>query len=78
MQSRLIQIRRVPDRVHRILKARAAESGQTLSDYILHELERLADRPTLAALAERIRHRERPQTDLDAVAAVRAERDARR
>ena len=78
MQPRLIQIRRVPDRVHRTLKARAAEEGLTLSDYLLHEIEALAERPTLAALAARIRTRDRPAVELDSAAAVRAEREARR
>jgi antitoxin FitA len=78
MQARLIQIRHVPDRVHRILKARAAEEGKTLSDYLLQEVERIADRPTLASLAERIRTRAKPEATLDSAAAVRAEREARR
>ena len=39
--SRMVQIRNVPDALHRKLKARAADSGQTLSDYLLRELERL-------------------------------------
>ncbi|WP_372790267.1 hypothetical protein [Paraconexibacter sp.] len=42
-----IQIRNVPDDFHRRLKARAAENGQSLSDYLLDELRLIADRPTL-------------------------------
>jgi plasmid stability protein len=37
--SKMVQIRNVPDSLHRKLKARAADSGQTLSDYLLAELE---------------------------------------
>ena len=40
--SRMVQIRNVPEILHRKLKARAAHSGQTLSDYLLAELEWLA------------------------------------
>jgi Antitoxin FitA-like, ribbon-helix-helix len=36
--SKMVQIRNVPDALHRKLKARAADSGQTLSDYLLAEL----------------------------------------
>lgn len=42
----LVQIRNVPDDVHRTLKARAAQDGVSLSDYLLREVERLAARPT--------------------------------
>ena len=54
--SRMVQIKSVPDEVHRALKARAALRGQTLSDYLRGELERLAARPTpdeLLALLDR-------------------------
>jgi antitoxin FitA len=55
----MIQIRNVPDRVHRRLKARAAEEGLTLSDYLLRMAEREAELPTLEELSERIRGRGR-------------------
>ena len=54
----MIQIRNVPDDVHRRLKARAAEQGLTLSDYLLRMAEREAGRPTIAELTERIRRDE--------------------
>src|SRR3990170_2981592 len=44
--SKMIQIRNVPDAVHRTIKARAAQSGMTLSDYLLVEIERIAALPT--------------------------------
>jgi len=53
--SKMIQVRNVPDPLHRKLKVRAAEQGLTLSDYILIELRRLADRITPQELAERAR-----------------------
>ncbi len=45
--SKMVQIRNVPEVLHRKLKVRAAHSGQTLSDYLLAELERLAARARL-------------------------------
>ena len=42
----MIQIRNVPDELHRSLKARAAREGRTLSDLILSDLPRLADKPS--------------------------------
>lgn len=44
--SKMVRIRNVPDALHRKLKGRAADSGQTLSGYLVAELERLAARPT--------------------------------
>jgi plasmid stability protein len=38
-----IQIRNVPEELHRTLKARAALAGMSLSDYLLHECRKLAD-----------------------------------
>lgn len=45
--SSVIQIRNVPDTLHRELKVRAAQTGMTLSDYLLTELRALAVRPTM-------------------------------
>jgi antitoxin FitA len=53
----LIQIRDVPDDVHRKLKARAAAEGRSLSDYVLVEIKRIARTPTPEELDERIRAR---------------------
>lgn len=53
----LIQIRNVPDDVHRRLKVRAASEGTSLSDYVLREVTRSANAPTAAELDERIRVR---------------------
>ena len=53
----LIQVRNVPEDVHRTLKIRAAEQGTSLSDYILCELTRVARSPTPQELDARIRER---------------------
>lgn len=58
----LLQIRDVPEDVHRTLKARAAEAGQSLSEFLRQELARVATRPTQQELARRLRSR--PPVDL--------------
>jgi plasmid stability protein len=72
----MIQVRNVPDEIHRTLKARAANAGTTLSDFLLTELTRLAKQPTIDEVLARIEAR--PRLRVDSAAAVRAERDARR
>jgi len=52
--SRMIQIRNVPDALHRRLRARAAMAGMTLSDYLKQELERSATQLSLAELRVRL------------------------
>ena len=74
-----IQIRHVPDEVHRTLKSRAALAGMSLSDYALAELRRTADLPTWGEVAESLDRRRRgslPVSGADAVHEGRAERDA--
>jgi len=74
---RMIQVRNVPDSLHRGLKARAAMAGMSLSDYLLAELREIAERPTLAELRERL-HRRRPvSSHIDTARLVREEREAR-
>lgn len=53
----MIQIRNVPEDVHRKLKVRAAERGQTLSDYLLEIVRSEAEQPTLEEVFERIKSR---------------------
>ncbi|MEM9033351.1 MAG: hypothetical protein AAGD18_02065 [Actinomycetota bacterium] len=74
---KMVQIRNVPDDVHRQLKARAALLGQSLSDYALAELRRSLERPTRDELLERVRSRANADVDIDVVAIVREERDSR-
>jgi plasmid stability protein len=52
--TKMIQIRNVPAELHRKLKSRAALEGTSLSDYLLNEIRRVAERPTLQELAERL------------------------
>jgi hypothetical protein len=51
--SKMIQIRNVPDEMHRALKVRAATEGMTLSDYIKRELSWVAGKSKLEAVIER-------------------------
>jgi hypothetical protein len=44
---KMIQLRHVPDALHRKLKARAANLGTSLSEYLLKEIELIAEQPTL-------------------------------
>jgi uncharacterized protein (DUF1778 family) len=71
---RMIQLRHVPDELHRTLKARAALEGLSLSDYLLREVRRAAERPTLEDLRRRLARRARVVTRVRPVHAVRAER----
>lgn len=74
--SKMVQIRNVPDALHRKLKGRAADSGQTLSDYLLAELERLAARPTRREMLTRIHSRKRVTLKTPAATVVREERES--
>ncbi|HEX4003738.1 MAG TPA: hypothetical protein VHX36_13895 [Candidatus Acidoferrales bacterium] len=73
----MIQVRNVPDSLHRTVKAQAALAGMSLSDFLLQEIRRLAERPSVAELRERMRHRSRPEGIAPAAEAIRRERDAR-
>jgi antitoxin FitA len=72
---KMIQIRNVPESLHRKLKARAALNGQSLSDYLLAELRRSAARPTLHELEERLKGRTVVHPKIVPAEAVRRERD---
>jgi plasmid stability protein len=75
--SKMMQIRDVPDPIHRQLKARAAMSGLSLSDYLLAELKRTLERPTREELFERIARRGRVHLTEEPADVVRQERDRR-
>jgi antitoxin FitA len=55
--AKMIQLRNVPDELHRLLKVRAALEGLSLSEYLLAEIRRSAERPTLRELRERLHQR---------------------
>src|SRR6185312_11314666 len=75
----LIQIRDVPEAVRDELARKAAAAGQSMQAYLLGELTKLAERPSMAEIVRRAQGRARASgstvTMDDAVAAVRAARD---
>jgi antitoxin FitA len=71
----MIQIRNVPETLHRQLKSRAALAGMSLSDYLLNEVRQIAERPTLDELRARLEDRAAVTLSLAPAEAVRAERD---
>ena len=73
--SRMIQIRNVPDALHRRLKARAAREGRSLSGYLLAAIRELAERPTVEELRARLARRAPVAPSVEPALAVRAERD---
>jgi plasmid stability protein len=73
--TKVIQIRNVPDELHRKLKVRAAQEGMTLSDYLLSEVEQVAERPH-AARADGALETEGADLDEPPEAIIRRMRDA--
>lgn len=71
----MIQIRNVPEALHRRLKSRAALAGMSLSDYLLSEIRQVAERPTIDELRARLRSRAETAPVRSPAEAVRAERD---
>ena len=75
--SKMIQLRNVPDALHRTLKSRAALAGMSLSDYLLSEIKEIAEKPTLAELRSRLHKREPISAQINTAQLLRQEREAR-
>ena len=73
----MVQIRNMPEAMHRKLKARAAQAGLSFSEYLLRELKKTTDQPTFEELEERLRAREPFQPLTPPAQVVRDERDRR-
>lgn len=73
--SKMIQIRNVPDELHRELKIRAARSGMSLSDYLLQEVRAIAETPSLEELTARVRRRRPLASDRDSADIIRELRE---
>jgi plasmid stability protein len=69
--SKMIQIRNVPDELHRELRIRAAKAGMSLSEFLLREVARVAEKPSLEEVLDRIRQRGPIGEPFDSPAAVR-------
>ncbi len=73
----MIQVRHVPDALHRKLKARAAMEGMSLSDYLLREIKHVAERPTLEEIKERLLSRPPVTLEVSSAQVIREEREHR-
>ena len=73
----MIQLRNVPDKLHRKLKARAATEGRSLSEYLLSQIREFAERPTLVEMHDRLRTREPVSVDVAPADLLRKERQSR-
>jgi len=74
--AKLLQVRQVPDEVHRTPKVRAAQAGTSLSEYVRAELELIASRPTPEELRARLETRTPVEVRETAADLVRRHRDA--
>jgi antitoxin FitA len=75
--STMVQLRNVPDDVHRKLKARAAGEGLTMSDYVLREVRKALERPTREELLARLAARPVRRLRTSPTAVLRRERERR-
>jgi len=74
---KMLQVRHVPDELHAVLRERAAESGLSLSEYVLRELQAVAARPSKAQVLARASRRGGRLSFDEAVAAVATGREER-
>ena len=72
---KMIQLRNVPDDLHRRLKARAAMAGMSLSDYLVGEVRRIPERPTPQELRDRLHQRSGISASRTPAELLRAERN---
>lgn len=75
--SKMIQLRHVPDAVHRQIKIRAAAAGMTLSDYLVREVRKLTERPTVEEIRARLAALPPVRLKISPTKVVRQERDRR-
>ena len=73
----MLQVRNIPEEIHRILKVRAASAGTSLSEYVHEDLRAMASRPTLQELHARIASRGPVKLKSSPADLIRQERDAR-
>jgi hypothetical protein len=73
----MIQLRHVPDALHRRLKARAALAGLSLSNFLVREVQKIAEQPTLEEMLERLKRRTPYTGSIPPTSLIREERDRR-
>jgi len=71
----MIQLRHVPDALHRQLKSRAALAGLSLSDFLIREVRKIAEQPSAEELLARLAQRERYSGKSSPAQVLREERD---
>jgi plasmid stability protein len=74
--AKMIQLRHVPDALHRQLKSRAAMAGLSLSDFLIREVRKIAEQPTAEEMLARLQQREPYQGKASPTQMVREERDS--
>jgi len=74
---KMLQVRNVPDRLHRELKRRAARQGKTLSRYVLEELELIAEELPLDDWLDEVRRRPPVELRTSTAEAIRRQREGR-
>jgi plasmid stability protein len=75
--SKMIQLRHVPDALHRQLKARAALAGLPLSDFLIREVRKIAEQPTSQEFRQRLQLRAKYTGQVSPTEVLRSERDNR-
>lgn len=75
--AKMIQLRHVPDALHRQLKSRASLAGLSLSDFLIREVRKVAEQPTSEEILERLNRRQRYTGALSPTQVLREERDSR-
>lgn len=75
--AKMVQLRNFPDSLHRLVKARAALAGMSLSEYLINTIKKAEEGPTMEELRERLRKREPVSAPISPTEMVRQERDSR-
>lgn len=70
----MIQIRNVPADLHRAIKQRAAALGMTMSDYLLVEVRKALETPTMAEMLDRLAALPPADVDVDVAQMLHEER----
>jgi plasmid stability protein len=73
--TKMIQVRNVPDALHRRLKSRAALAGMSLSDYLLKEIRAIAELPTIEEMRARLQRQPQFTPSVPPADLIRSERD---
>ena len=73
--GKMIQLRNVPDALHRLLKSRAALSGLSLSDFLTREVRKIAEQPTAEEMRQRLSVRGKYTGKLSPTQVLRDERE---